>query len=78
MARLDDNEKEKASALQLAIAWNTQPKPKPAKTSGFDGLSTTKAIRDSLKVMAGFCRKDGCDGMLVLIDGLVVLSHTTP
>jgi hypothetical protein len=33
---------------------------------------------DSLKLMALFCRKAGFDGMLVLFDELVVLSHRLP
>lgn len=74
---VNGNEAQKTSALRWLRGEYT------TKTEAKQDLNVRRIVDDdsfydSLKLMAAFCRKAGFDGMLVLFDELVVLSHRLP
>ena len=71
------NEAEKAAALRW-LRGEYQTKTEARQDLGVRRIIDDDTFYDSLKLMAGFCRKAGFDGMLVLFDELVVLSHRLP
>ena len=74
---VNGNEKEKASALRW-LRGEYSTKTEARQDLGVRRIIDDESFYDSLKLMAGFCRKAGFDGMLVLFDELVVLSHRLP
>lgn len=74
---VNGNELEKASALRWLRGEYTT-KTEARQDLGVRRIVDDESFHDSLKLMAGFCRKAGFDGMLVLFDELVVLSHRLP
>lgn len=74
---VNGNEVEKAAALRWLRA-EYQTKTEARQDLGVRRIIDDETFYDSLKLMAGFCRKAGFDGMLVLFDELVVLSHRLP
>lgn len=76
-ATVSGNEAEKAAALRW-LRGEYQTKTEARQDLGVRRIIDDESFYDSLKLMAGFCRKAGFDGMLVLFDELVVLSHRLP
>jgi len=74
---INGNEAEKAAALRW-LRGEYQTKTEARQDLGVRRIVDDDTFYDSLKLMAGFCRKAGFDGMLVLFDELVVLSHRLP
>jgi hypothetical protein len=74
---VNGNEAEKAAALRW-LRGEYQTKTEARQDLGVRRIIDDDTFYDSLKLMAGFCRKAGFDGMLVLFDELVVLSHRLP
>jgi len=74
---LSGNDMEKAAALRW-LRGEYQTKTEARQDLGVRRIIDDDSFYDSLKLMAGFCRKAGFDGMLVLFDELVVLSHRLP
>ncbi len=74
---VNGNEMEKASALRWLRGEYTT-KTEARQDLGVRRIVDDESFHDSLKLMAGFCRKAGFDGILVLFDELVVLSHRLP
>lgn len=74
---VNGNETEKAAALRW-LRGEYQTKTEARQDLGVRRIIDDDTFYDSLKLMAGFCRKAGFDGMLVLFDELVVLSHRLP
>jgi hypothetical protein len=74
---VNGNEAEKAAALRWLRA-EYQTKTEARQDLGVRRIIDDETFYDSLKLMAGFCRKAGFDGVLVLFDELVVLSHRLP
>jgi hypothetical protein len=74
---VNGNEAEKAAALRW-LRGEYQTKTEARQDIGVRRIIDDDTFYDSLKLMAGFCRKAGFDGMLVLFDELVVLSHRLP
>jgi hypothetical protein len=74
---VNGNESEKAAALRW-LRGEYQTKTEARQDLGVRRIIDDDTFYDSLKLMAGFCRKAGFDGMLVLFDELVVLSHRLP
>ena len=74
---INSNEAEKAAALRW-LRGEYQTKTEARQDLGVRRIVDDDTFYDSLKLMAGFCRKAGFDGMLVLFDELVVLSHRLP
>jgi hypothetical protein len=74
---VNGNEAQKSSALRwLRGEYTTKTEAK--QDLGVRRIVDDDSLYDSLKLMSGFCRKAGFDGMLVLFDELVVLSHRLP
>lgn len=74
---VNGDESEKASALRW-LRGEYQTKTEARQDLGVRRIIDDDTFYDSLKLMAAFCRKAGFDGMLVLFDELVVLSHRLP
>lgn len=73
----NDSESERASALRW-LRGEYATKTEARQDLGVRRIIDDESFYDSLKLMAAFCRKAGFDGMLVLFDELVVLSHRLP
>ncbi|WP_411825501.1 ATP-binding protein [Luteolibacter sp. AS25] len=71
------DETQKASALRW-LRGEYPTKTEARQALGVRRIIDDDTFYDSLKLMAAFCRKAGYDGMLVLFDELVVLSHRLP
>lgn len=76
-ATVNGDETQKAATLRW-LRGEYQTKTEARQDLGVRRIIDDECFYDSLKLMAGFCRKAGFDGMLVLFDELVVLSHRLP
>ena len=74
---INDGEAERAAALRWLRGEYTT-KTEARQDLGVRRIIDDESFYDSLKLMAAFCRRAGFDGMLVLFDELVVLSHRLP
>jgi len=74
---INDGEAERAAALRWLRGEYTT-KTEARQDLGVRRIVDDESFYDSLKLMAAFCRRAGFDGMLVLFDELVVLSHRLP
>ena len=74
---INGNEQEKAAALRW-LRGEYSTKTEARQDLGVRRIIDDDTFYDSLKLMAAFCSKAGFDGMLVLFDELVVLSHRLP
>lgn len=74
---VNNDETLKAAALRWLRGEYTT-KTEAREELGVRRIIDDDTFYDSLKLMASFCRKAGFDGMLVLFDELVVLSHRLP
>lgn len=74
---INDGEAERAAALRWLRGEYTT-KTEARQDLGVRRIVDDESFYDSLKLMAAFCRRAGFDGILVLFDELVVLSHRLP
>lgn len=74
---INDSEAERAAALRW-MRGEYSTKTEARQDLGVRRIVDDDSFYDSLKLMAAFCKRAGFDGMLVLFDELVVLSHRLP
>lgn len=74
---VNDSEAERAAALRW-LRGEYPTKTEARQDLGVRRIVDDDSFYDSLKLMAAFCKRAGFDGMLVLFDELVVLSHRLP